>query len=61
MSEWSDFLESIELTDRQKDIYEMVCDLETMHKTYTIADGYWTTFDHLKQLLVEEFTGVKII
>lgn len=61
MSEWRDFLESVELTDRQKIIYDMVCDLETMYKTRTVAGGYWTTFDNLKQLLIEEFTGVKIV
>lgn len=61
MSEWRDFIESVELTDKQKDIYQMVCDLEEMYSDYNYLGRNWTTFDNLKRLLIEEFTGVKII
>lgn len=63
MSEWRDFLESAELTDRQKRIYDMVCDLHdsSNNRDEVAKDGYWSTFDHLKQLLIEEFTGVRIV
>lgn len=61
MSEWRDFLESVELTDRQKQIYDMVCDLETISTRRIVAGGIGTSFDSLKHLLIEEFTGVKIV
>ena len=62
MSEWRDFCESVELTDRQKQIYDMVCDLEEFDKNQPLLEmkKYWSTFDHLKHLLIEEFTGVEI-
>ena len=58
MSEWRDFCESVELTDRQKQIYDMVCDIEKRHrKDFAV---FWSDYDKLKHLLVEEFTGVEI-
>lgn len=55
MSEWRDFLESVELTDRQKLIYDLVCQLENP------TDPRLHVADNLKHLLIEEFTGVKIV
>ena len=61
MSEWRDFLESVELTERQEEIYDLACGLEHFHLTYESTGKWWTTFDNLKRLLIEEFTGVKIV
>jgi hypothetical protein len=76
MSELRDFLESVELTDRQKEIYDAVCDAQMRHKRDFVEllewqgyhnpeefkeNGYWTDYEHLKTLLIEEFTGAKIV
>lgn len=55
MSEWRDFLEGVELTERQKRIYDLACEIDEFSATPKQLG------EELKHLLIEEFTGVRIV
>lgn len=65
MSEWRDFLEGVELTERQERIYELACllayDRENGKTGISGSIERIVAGDELKHLLIEEFTGVRII
>lgn len=60
MSEWRDFLESVELTDRQERIINCVLTV-TRCKDSEKCQACKNDLEGLYLTLIEEFTGVRII